>query len=191
MKGKLLIGLIFVFFLNCSHQKNSYDTSVYISPQEQDSLIYKTLRYSAKLPPTATHETKFNSVFDPYYKSFLKTYDIRHYWISPDKTNFFFMTREARSVTPMREGIGGKLTVGDQGRITSYEEIFRTWKMADDSLKSRGEELFNAMIKGEDLTPYYSKNKGDRYIEFPDDRFFFNKNDKRWHDKELDSLQIN
>ncbi len=190
MKIKLIGSLIAFFLISCYENNKAYDPSLYLSNQQQDSLIYKTVRYSAKLAPMATHETKFETQFDPYYKSLLQDYRIVHYWVNNDKTNFFFITRKARSIKPMWEGIGGKLIKDVKGDIGSYEEIFRTWKMANDSLKDRGYELFDAMINGKDLSSYYSDHQGDRYIEFPDHRFYFDKEERRWHDRVLDSLEL-
>jgi hypothetical protein len=101
------------------------------------------------------------------------------------------MTRKARSIWPAREALGGKIKLDSQKKILQYEEVFRTWKMAEDSLNSRAFELFDLMVAGKDLTPYRSKYKGDRYIEFPDDRFYFDKQTSRWRDNALDSLNIN
>ena len=90
----------------------------------------------------------------------------------------------------MREGIAGKVRYDDKGRLIEYEEIFRTWKMPGDSLNVRGAMLFDRMVKGKDLSLFYSKFQGDKYIEFPDERFSFDKKLKLWHDAASDTLQI-
>jgi hypothetical protein len=181
---------IFVFilapFLSCT-VKDKYDPAQYLSKQDQDSLVYQTLRYSAKLPPTATHENKFSHTFNSYYKSLMSDHELKHYYVS-DTINFFLITRQARSITPMREGIGGKIKIDTTGKIIVYEEVFRTWKMNIDSLETRGKNLFDIMVNGQDLSRYYSKYKRDQYIEYPDGRFYFDRVERRWHDRELDSL---
>lgn len=168
-------------------EKDVYDPSKYLSAQTQDSLVYNTLRYSAKLPPTATHATKFNQGFNHYYRSLMPDHKLQCYYPN-DSVNYFLITRQARSVTPMREGIGGKIKIDSKGNLLLYEETFRTWKMNADSLERRGRKLFNALVKGQDLSKYYTRHQRDRYIEYPDNRFYFDKTERRWHDKELDSL---
>jgi hypothetical protein len=155
------------------------------TPESQANVIAQCVRYSAKLAPQATHETKFDTTFNWYYELAAKEYDLRACRRDKDSSYFFLMTRKARSIWPAREAIGGKLRLDKDQHIVDYAEEFRTWKMAEDSLNARAFELFNLMADGKDLAPYRSKFKGDRYIEFPDDRSFWDKNEKRWRDKFL------
>ena len=157
---------------------------------QQDSIIKQCVYYSVKLPPGATHDTKYHSEFEWYYDVAAKEYDLRACQPAPDSIFYFLMTRKARSIWPAREALGGKIKINTQLKIQEYEEVFRTWKMAEDSLNSRAFELFDLMVAGKDLTPYRSKYKGDRYIEFPDDRFYFDKQASGWRDSALDTLEI-
>jgi hypothetical protein len=90
----------------------------------------------------------------------------------------------------MVEGMGGKIQYGDDGKIVTYEEIFRTWKMPKDTLVVRGAFLFDRMVTGKDLSLYYSKFQGDKYIEFPNERFIFDKATRTWRDLVMDSLKL-
>lgn len=184
----LLISVI--CFTGCK-EKINYNPEQYFTKTQQDFLLKQSVRYSAKLPPQATHETKFNSEFDPYYNEAANEIDLRACYPKDTNHYYFLMTRKARSIWPAREAIGGQFKIDKNNKIQDYEEAFRTWKMTEDTLKTRSLELFDLMVQGKDLTPYHSKYKGDRYIEFPDDRFVFDKIKRRWHDKELDSLMIN
>ena len=184
--------LIFLIPLSLfqSCDKASHHTDKCFSNAQRDSIIRQCVYYSVKLPPGATQETKFDSEFNWYYDLAAKEYDLRSCLPAQDSSFYFLMTRKARSIWPAREALGGKITVNGQLQIQEYEEVFRTWKMAEDSLNTRAFELFDLMVAGKDLTPYRSKYKGDRYIEFPDDRFYFDKQEKRWRDRALDSLKI-
>ena len=186
-----LLLLLSVLFYSCSQQER-YNPDLYFSKEEQASLIKQTVRYSAKLAPAATHETKFATEFNEYYERAAGETDLRRCALDPDKnrTYYFLMTRQARSIWPAREAIGGKITINDNDQLEDYEEIFRTWKMAEDSLNDRAFELFDVMVKKEDLTLYESKYKGDRYIEFPDDRYYFNIDKKQWSDRLMDSVML-
>ncbi|MDH4089896.1 MAG: hypothetical protein OEV74_12745 [Cyclobacteriaceae bacterium] len=180
-----------LFLLLCAHgcKKALHNPDTCFSKEQQASIIAQTVRYAERLPPAATHETKFNAEFDWYYSLAVEGYDFRACSPELDSTYYFLMTRKARSIWPAREAIGGRLKVGPQNKVAGYEEIFRTWKMAEDSLNSRAFELFDLMITGEDLTRFQTKYQGDRYIEFPDERFYFDKQSRRWRDRELDKMQ--
>lgn len=181
---------LFILLLLSSCKNNSYEPAKYLSKGEQDSLIYHVIRYSARLAPRSNHQIKFNPEFDEYYRAVATDYDIRAYYITPDSTHYFLMTRVARSITPMRESIGCKMIYGPHHEIKEYEEVFRTWKMPEEELNKKFPMLFEKMVKGESLEPYYPKNAGSKYIEFPDARFYFDKEQRKWRDRIMDSLQI-
>ena len=176
-----------LFWLQSCTEKDPYNPDRYFSKAEQSAMIKQSVRFSAKLPPEATHVTKFDPTFDWYYDVAANECDLRACATAKDGTYYFLMTKKARSIWPAREAIGGIFKENSETRLIEYEEVFRTWKMAEDSLNARALELFNVMTKENDLTPYLSKNKGDRYIEFPDDRFFYNKNEHKWIDTAFDS----
>jgi len=185
--NKLIITLAVFALFSCSDPK---DPATYFSKEDQDYIILQSVRYSAKLPPASTHETKFKAEFDEYYSIAAKEVDFRRCLKKKEDQYFFLMTRQARSIWPAREAIGGKMKVNKEGKLLDYEEVFRTWKMTEDTLNTRAFELFDRMTKGEDLTPFRTKYKGDRYIEFPDDRNVWSIEKKRWKDKVMDSLML-
>lgn len=192
MKKISLLAVIVpaLLLFHCRH-RDEYDPNLYFSKSFQDSIVKQSVRYSARLPPHATHETKFSQEFDWYYKAVAAQYDVRRCAPAPNDSGYYFlMTRKARSIWPAREAIGGKLTVDTNMRLVSYEEIFRTWKMAEDSLNARAFELFDRMVQGKDLESYRPKYKGDRYIEFPDDRYYFDRSKTMWRDRLADSLGL-
>jgi hypothetical protein len=173
--------ILMLFAMACA-PKDPYQPEKYFSKEVQDSIIGQTVYYSAKLAPHASHETKFDPEFVWYYKTAKTECDFRRCFPTPDGGYFFLMTRKARSIWPAREAIGGTFKLDEQDKLTDYNEVFRTWKMTEDSLNQRGYELFDLMVKGKDLTPFRGKYKGDRYIEFPDDHYYFNAKEKRWKD---------
>ena len=181
--------ILLITMQQCSKDSNSPDR--YFSPQQQRALIRQSIYYSVKLPPGATRETRFSPEFDWYYDVAEKEYDLRGLLPGKDSAYYFLMTRKARSRWPAREAIGGIVKLDKQYKLLEYEEVFRTWKMTEDTLNARAFELFNLMKDGKDLTPFRSKFKGDRYIEFPDDRFYFDKASRSWKDSALDSMRIN
>jgi len=184
MKGIVAITLVFGFAIFMTSCKNGHDPKKHLSEQDQYKLIRQSVYYSAKLPPNGNHQTKFSKDYDWYYDLAAKETKLLKYAKGEDGSDYFLMSRKARSITPMQEGIGGKLRVDPSGKLIAYEEIFRTWKMPEDSLRTKGAMLFERMVKGKDLTLYYSKYQADRFIEFPDDRFFFDKETMSWKDRD-------
>lgn len=189
MKTLRLISLI-VLLTQCN-PKEKYDPLQYFDRSEQADIIYKTIRYSAKLPPNCNHAIKFDTTFDDYYKRVAADYAFMKLSKKEDGSFDYLMARPARSLTPMFEGIGGQFKLDEKDSLIEYNEVFRTWKMTYNDLNERGAFLFNRMVKGEDLTIFYSKTAGDKYIEFPDDRFTFDKKLRRWHDHVFDSTIMN
>jgi hypothetical protein len=186
---QLLMALLFLLIHACSPMEGNNPEKCFARPV-LEKVIGQSVRYSSKLAPRATHQTKFDTTFNWYYDLAAKEYDMRACRPDKDSSYFFLMTRKARSIWPAREAIGGKLKLDKDQNLVDYHEEFRTWKMTEDSLNDRAFELFNLMVKGKDLTPYRSKFKGDRYIEFPDERSYWDKNERRWRDKFLiDSLR--
>lgn len=71
----------------------------------------------------------------------------------------------------------------ETGKLIEYEEVFRTWKMKEEDLKARGTLLFDSMVNGKDLSPYYRTNSTEEYIEFPDGHSFYDKEERMWRIK--------
>lgn len=187
----LLAVLSFSLLTYCGSKKNDYNPENCLTKDKQEVLLQNMVRYASKLPPEATHETKNNPEFNWYYDKAVAECNIL-YCLSNDQDSTYqlFVARKARSITPMQEGIALKIKFDQQKGIKYYEEVFRTWKMPADTLHKRGEFLFNQMVKGGDLTLYYSKFQKDRFIEFPDDRFTFDVHKRKWRDSELDSVRF-
>ncbi|MBL7872865.1 MAG: hypothetical protein JNM78_14710 [Cyclobacteriaceae bacterium] len=189
MKRSYFIMLVIVC-MQC-HSKGNHDPSYSLDPNRQAEILFKSIRYSAKLPPTSNHDNKFDTTFDSYYKRAAADYSFINLSKSKDGSYAFLISRPAKSITPMFEGIGGRFKLDENDSLIVYDEVFRTWKMPFNDLVERGGFLYSRMINGEDLTLFYSINAGDKYIEFPDDRFTFDKKLRRWKDHVFDSIQIN
>ncbi len=188
---KLLRLLSLLVLLTQCTPKEKHDPLLYFDRAEQSDLLYKMIRYSAKLPPNSNHTTKFDTIFDDYYKRVASDYAFLKLSKKEDGSYDYLISRPARSKMPMFEGIAGQFKLNESDSLIEYNEVFRTWKLTYKDLNERGSFLFDRMVKGEDLTIFYSKTAGDKYIEFPDDRFTFDKQQRRWHDNAFDSASVN
>ena len=186
MKIKFIYSLfILVLFYSCQKEPQRILPSDYLTVAQVESFKYEIIRYTDKLAKNATHETKFESQFDSIYQLKAKSAELYHYYVD-EKSNeiYFAIARIAPSLKVKRVATVGKLIKDASGKITSYEEELRTWKMEIPELKTKTKLLFEKYIKGEDLSPYYTKNSnGEFYIEFPDDTNYYDKNARKWQSK--------
>lgn len=160
---------------------NSSEPTDYLSKKEMDEALWKIVHYAAKLAPGATHETTFEQQYDEYYRSVGADYKWLHVRPTQGKGYYFLLSRPARSRTPMVEGIAGTFRM-EADSLVEYDEVFRMWKMPEADLHERGKAMFDRMVAGKDLSIYYPKFSGDKYIEFPDGRFVYDKEKRRWRD---------
>jgi hypothetical protein len=118
--------------------------------------------------------------YDSFYQQ--KASQIRFEQYFPkDDYYYFLISQPASSLVEKRHATGGRFQLNDKGEITTYEEIFRTWKMIPDTLRARSYLLFDKMVNAESLEPYYTQNsKGVDYIEFPDETTFYDVNSREW-----------
>jgi hypothetical protein len=166
--------------LSCS---KDYNPSSHLTPKEQDATMDKLIRYLAKAPEGLSMQERFYPAYNDYYEEQKSFHRLDAYYTDGDAA-YFLVSRPAPSLTEKRVSTGGKVTWNEKGDLTDYEEIFRTWKMPDTVLIKKGLLLFDKMVKGESLEPYLTKNSTpEEYIEFPDDRTYFDREQRVWKTK--------
>ncbi len=142
--------------------------------------MWAIIRYIGRLPDGLTFEERFYKSYDSIYQEQAKIHQFDAYFTKGD-THYFLVSRKAPSLADKRVVTGGKFMLGEDHGITGYEEVFRTWKMAPDTLAKREMILFDKFVKGESLEPYESKNSnGTEFIEFPDEHTYFDKATRQW-----------
>lgn len=182
MKKSGTFLILFLIVLSCSFEK-SYKPNDYLTVEQQMLFMNRVIRYMSRAPDGVGPSERFDPKHDEHYAEQLKIHRLDALY-KDGETFYFLVSRVAPSLTEKRLAIGGKATLDESIRVTYYEEIFRTWKMAPDSLAKRGAFLFDRMVNDEDLTPYYSSRSGNTdYIEFPDDRTYFDTNQRIWRTK--------
>ncbi len=142
--------------------------------------MQQVIRYIARSPEGIAPEQRTERRFDDHYAEQRRLHRLDAYYVD-GAAHYFLVSRVAPSLTEKRVAIGGRLERDETGTITYYEEVFRTWKMEPDTLSKRSLFLFDRMVRGEDLTGFYSSKTGNTdYIEFPDDRTFFDTRQRIW-----------
>jgi len=174
------ILIITILLASACSTKNDYNPASSLSAREKDAVMTTIIRYFARRPEGATEADKFDPKYDKYYQEKAKETRFEMYHAT-DEYYYFLVTQVAPSFVEKRHATGGKFKLNDNGEITYYEEVFRTWKMVPDTLKTRSGFLFDKMVKGEPLERYQTKNsKGVEYIEFPDDKVYYSADQRTW-----------
>lgn len=174
--------VLILFVTGCFTDKN-YDASRYLSALEQHQFIQNIIFYIGDLPKNANHQSKFDQKYNDHYVKQLGRFRLDKYFKANDGYIYFEVSRLAPSFKIKRVATGGRLKYDSKNTIIEYEELYRTWKMVDNELELKTAVLFQKMINREDLSPYYTANSSEEYIEFPDDMVSFNKDLRCWVSK--------
>jgi hypothetical protein len=176
------IATLFILVSACQ-SKRSFHIQDYISESsKRDEVLFQIVRHVGKLPEKKTENERFDSKLDSAHRVHLveRAYRFEAYFVQKD-THYFMVSRIAPSLYEKRQCIAGKIVFDEKGSITEFEEVFRTFKMLEPELKEKSMMLFELMIEGKDLRPYYFENaNGKEYIEFPDAFNTYDKKQRRW-----------
>jgi hypothetical protein len=189
MKLYVILSAVILTFLVSCESKQEYSPDKFLTKKEQNQVLYTTIRYLGHLPKKGTHENKFEAQFDEYYSKLAMDFDFEAYF-PKDGYEYFLVSRIAPSLKVKKVAVGIKMKRNQTGELEHYEEVFRTWKFEIPEMQEKSLMLFDKMIKGEDLSPYYIQNSApEEFIEFPDDKVYFDVEEKRWKVKSsLDQL---
>jgi hypothetical protein len=183
MRFSLLQFVALLLLTGACSFENDYTPASHLSIERQGLLMSRIIRYMARTPDGVTEEDRMLREHDEHYNEQKSLHRLDGLYTS-DNTHYFLVSRIAPSLVEKRVAIGGKLTVDENFQISYYEEVFRTWKMVPDTLAKRSLFLFDKMVRGEDLLPYCSSNSGNTdYIEFPDERTYFDSERRIWRSR--------
>lgn len=182
---RVLVSMLLIIMLGaCTSPNKSYAPEAQLSDREQKEILYTTIRYLGHLPKKGNHENKFEATFDEYYSKLALDYTLEAYH-QKDGFEYFLVSRIAPSFKEKKVATGVKMQRNATGELEYYEEVFRTWKFEIPEMQEKGLMLFDKMVKGEDLSPYYNANSGhEEYIEFPDGKVQYDIIQRRWVVKE-------
>lgn len=177
---KIVAGVVcLVLLAGACTSKRNYEVSAHLTPQQQDDMMWKMIRYVGRAPEGLTFEERFYPPYDSFYREQARLHKFDA-WYQEGDTHYFLVSRRAPSLVDKRVATGGKFVLKDD-RITEYEEVFRTWKMIPDTLAKREMILFDKLVRGESLQPYETQySNGVEYIEFPDEHTYFDKESMQW-----------
>lgn len=187
---RLFIPVTFVLALGACTEHPKYAPERYLTSAQQKSFKMEVARYVAKAPRRVSDSLKFDTIYDEHYAKQALQLDLMAYFIDKrTQTHYFLIGKIAPSIQPKWVATGGKLRYDEKGNLIDYEEIFRTWKLPRKELEERALYLFDLMVRGEDLSPYYTATAGFNYIEFPDENVYFDKKARTWKSKLYGSVE--
>lgn len=179
----LLLSVLFVV-LSCDSSNNSIP-SKQLSENEISIFKNQIVRYFEGSPKHVNRFQIFDSAHDSYYKAKANSAELMHYYVDEDGFTYFAIARIAPSLKVKKVATIGRLK-RDKDSLIYYEEICRTWKMDLPELKTKTKILFDKIVNKKDVSNYYTKNsQPDFWIEFPDERNFYNTKDRAWSLKEI------
>lgn len=156
----------------------------FFSKKEQEAFKHNIVRYYEGLPKKATHETKFDSIFNAYYETKAAENDFLFCHKNENGEIYFAVAKIAPSLTLKKVATIGKVSLDNNNKITYYEEICRTWKMSEEELNEKTTMLFQKIIQGKDISSFYTKNSQPKFIvEFPDDLTYYDTQLRQWKNK--------
>lgn len=148
----------------------------YFTAGQQKSLLLQLVLKTSK-PDLALQEPELGAW---YQEQLNKT----EWWFAHEKDGgfYFLITRPAPSLYGKRMAIGGFFRSPDQMSIQGFREHFHTFKMKPEVLREKSALLFEKMVNGEDLSPYYHNRakSGEEWIEFPDDLYQYDSLQGEW-----------
>ena len=177
MKHAVCIFLVGLGFQAC-RSTDEFNVDHYYTGSERDTLLTGIVQYVDYVARGATIENRLEPRFRALYVTRLPKYTIDRYHVAADSTHYFFVIRPGGQNPLYKRGVGGKLRVDANGRITEFEELYNTPRLKDfDELRKRGRYIFGEMVKRgnvDDLVPM------KMYIEWPDSMLMYDKEQHWW-----------
>ena len=181
---KYLFCILLFTLVGCKKEPKKILPKDALSSEQQEEFKLKIVRYIERLPKYANETNKFESRFDAEYQKMAADCDLLFYFKDNDNSIYFAISKIAPSIKLKKTATVGKLKFDKKNTIVSYEEVFRTWKMEPIELEEKTELLFRKLIDKEDLSDFYTRNsKPEFYIEFPDEKTFYDTIRRKWSTK--------
>lgn len=181
-RSKLIQKTVFVYTIafltfSCSSEDSRYKPDEYFTSGQMEAIKLQLVLKTCKKPEGVFTMPEIEA----YYQEEAKTYQW-HFAHESEKGYYFLISRPAPSLYGKRSAIGGFFSTPDNMQIRGFKEIFHTFKMKPEELEERGGILFEKMVNGQDLTPYFHSRAKDKegWIEFPDDLNYYDSTSQSW-----------
>ena len=173
----ILLFILAVSFWSCSGEDSRYKPEDYFTSGQMEAIKLQLVLKTCKKPEGNLTMPEIEA----YYQEEAKTYQW-HFAHETDKGFYFLISRPAPSLYGKRSAIGGFFSTPDHMQIRGFKEIFHTFKMKPAELIKNGGVLFEKMVNGQDLRPFYHSRAKDKegWIEFPDELNYYDSTSQSW-----------
>lgn len=181
MMNKALIPVAFLLLLAACSPGESLSVPG-SRPEEAEASLWlnRIIRHLGAMPDKADPATLQDTTHDAWYASQVAMHRVdRLFADSLTGWVYLSVSRPAPSLQAKRVSTGIRLK-WEQDSLVSYEEVYRTWRLPEATLIPRADSLFALMVRGSDLSLYYTDKKADQYIEFPDAHTRYDVHARRW-----------
>lgn len=173
--------MLITALFSCEDRPVNYNPAQYLTASDQNLFLTKALGYINK--PILARQTQRGNLSTLLANTDRREQARLELYYSKANISYFLISLPS-GFAGKRYATGGKIEVGERGEVLSFEEVFRTWKMDPHTLQMRSHFLFDKMVTGESLSPYYTENSdGVDFIELPDTRTYFDKELRSWKTK--------
>lgn len=174
----LIMMLASAVFFSCQKKREDNPQVVIADAALRDSVMLQLMPYLAEMPKYATYQTRFDERFKPYYRKVMPVFfQWNKLYKAEDGYYYYLLYKKSNSLYEKKIAVGGKFKLDAQHHITDFEDVFNTPKMKLDELAEKSSLLFEEMIQTGGLGKYALNAE---YVEFPDQRCFFDKKLKYW-----------
>ncbi len=168
---------------------SKYDPEQHLTKVESQAFMASIIRYVGDLPRRTPDSLRLDSSYDDHYAQQVVQHHLIAFHREPDGLTSFLVKRRAPSIHDKFVAIGGRLRLDVDDNLTHFEEVFRTWKLPPAELEERALYLFDLMLQGSDLSPYYTASAGFNYIEFPDSNVYYDTAVRAWRSTQYGSVE--
>ncbi len=172
MKNTILFPLI-ILFASCT-SKDKYDPSTYYSLKEQDQILTSIITHIFMAPPYAEMKDRFKEKHRAFYSSQTRKFKILKYYVAPDSTHYFYLSRPS-SIASETRGVAGHFKLSSNYKLKNFKEEFVTTVMKEPELM-KASFLFDEMVNG--TIANYTGMKA--YIQWPNESSYYDSVSFEW-----------
>lgn len=150
-----------------------------------ENMLDTILPFFAKLHDSIPESGKFSPQYRGYMNAHKKERDYQFLYFSEhsDSYSYFMITRKEPSIKNDKYvAICGRFKRNKDGQIdtAAYEELFWTWKMKMDELKTKSDKLFRTMLETGSVDDYLPGKSDGEWVEFPGNGVVYDKKTHTW-----------
>jgi hypothetical protein len=139
---------LFCLLLAACASKGKYDPSKNLATSEKDSVLASIITYIYDAPPYTSMKDRFKPEHRKYYIGLTSRFSFDQYYVSEKGLSYYYVLRPGPKVGETR-GVGGFFELTNNFQLKNFREIFVTPVMSESDAKTKGEFLFDKMVKGE------------------------------------------